>query len=94
VQNLAFDFLPLLASSLNGDWPFLVTFIENWVRFNSTMFHQSEIPSVKICTISLVNIFMNLYQCASLRLLRVLSMDKTNDFWQYLFVIKLDIFPV
>ncbi|KAL3105256.1 hypothetical protein niasHT_029715 [Heterodera trifolii] len=31
VQNLTFAWTPSLFSSLNGQWPFLVTFSENWI---------------------------------------------------------------
>jgi hypothetical protein len=38
VQNLAFDFVPIISSSLQGDWTFVATFAENWViirKYNS-----------------------------------------------------------
>jgi hypothetical protein len=32
-EDIAFNFIPVIFASLKGQWPFLVTFAENWVNF-------------------------------------------------------------
>jgi hypothetical protein len=42
VQNLAFDFTPLLFSSLSGQGSFFVTFAENWVSFSHPNYKEDK----------------------------------------------------